>query len=139
VAGADPRPRTAAHDPEVRPCGSWLASASPIGTQPLRSCSKLQLTMRLPNDPCPGGREVGPPWAVLATAGPAATAGPGASLAELISQVARIPANTTEAMTTAMAAPAGPPRGRRGVASWRPRGRSGCSGGPGAGRARRAS
>jgi hypothetical protein len=85
------------------------------------------LTTWLPNDPCPGGREVGPPWAVLAAAWPATADGAGASLAELISQVARIPANTTEAMTTAMAAPAGAPSDRC-AASWRPRGRSGCSG-----------
>jgi hypothetical protein len=36
-------------------------------------------------------------------------------LAELISQVASTPANTTEATTTAMAAPAGPPKVRFGA------------------------
>ena len=81
---------------------------------------------------------MGPPWAVVAAAAPAAGAGSGASLAEQISQVASTPANTTEATTTAMAMPAGPPSDRRRVASWRPRGRSGCSraSGWGGGRAR---
>ena len=48
-------------------------------------------------------------------------AGSGASSADEISQVARTPASTTEATTTAMATPAGPPSDRRRVASWRPR------------------
>src|SRR5215211_3075159 len=129
-AGCGPRARTDAHDPEVRPWGSRLASARPTTCQPLRSCSKLQLTTRLPNALGPGGREVGPAGLVVASA-----AGPSGSLAELISQVASTPANTTEAMTTAMAAPAGPPNVCR-CASWRPRTRSGCSGWSGGGSAR---
>src|SRR5829696_2468949 len=128
-AGRGPRDRTDAHDPEVRPWGSRLPSAGPTTCQPLRSSSKLQLTTRLPKALGPGGREVGPAGLVLA-----ALAGPPGSLAELISQVASTPANTTEATTTAMAAPAGPPNLRRG-ASWRPRTRSGSSGSSGGGRA----
>src|SRR4029453_5287270 len=45
--GSGPRARTEALDPEVRPCGSRLRSALPTTCQPLRSCSKLQLTTRL--------------------------------------------------------------------------------------------
>jgi hypothetical protein len=69
---------------------------------------------RLPNAAGPGGREVGPPWVVAATA-PAASSG--ASSAEPISQVASTPAKTTAPTTMAMAAPAGPPTDRRRGAS----------------------
>jgi hypothetical protein len=106
--GCGPRARTMALDPEVRPCGSRLASAAPRTCQPLRSCSKLQLPTRFPNAAGPGGREVGPPWVAAL-----ADAGWEGSLAELISQVASTPATTTA--TTAMALPAGASTDRRGA------------------------
>src|SRR5215218_2950896 len=139
------RRRAAAPHRRARSRGPALRLLAGVGLADRRPAAQVLLEAPVDDEvaerPCPGGREVGPPWALLAGASPAAAAGGlGASLAELISQVARIPANTTEAMTTAMAAPAGPPRERRGAASWRPRGRSGYSSrGPDAGRARRTS
>ena len=44
-----PAGRTAADDPEVRPWASRPAVAGPTTSQPLRSCSKLQLRTRFPN------------------------------------------------------------------------------------------